>query len=206
MTFIHSSRYVQLVQILSYPVASPSLSRSNRVNFYIVPVGIPFPVRPSPSLASSKRDDRKTILSRLKVLKHLSRSTPFQAVHKARRQFVTRCYYDHSVPTQFEPFLKEADVLFNLCYEAFKHVNKQLEEEESVLRGLEEEESVLRGLEKEESVLRGQEEEESVLRGAFKHVNKQLEEEEDEALSDVEEVEASAAKRSLKQLLAHVRK
>ncbi|KAH3698620.1 hypothetical protein DPMN_086164 [Dreissena polymorpha] len=50
-----------------------------------------------------QRDDRKKNLSRLKVLKHLSRSTPFQAVHKVRRQFVTRCYYDHSVLTQFEP-------------------------------------------------------------------------------------------------------
>ncbi|KAH3890459.1 hypothetical protein DPMN_014540 [Dreissena polymorpha] len=71
MTFIHSSRYVQLVPIPSNPIA--------------------------------KRDDRKKILSRLKVLKHLSRSNPFQGVHKVRRQFVTRCYYDHSVLTQFEP-------------------------------------------------------------------------------------------------------
>ncbi|KAH3837357.1 hypothetical protein DPMN_110743 [Dreissena polymorpha] len=52
-------------------------------------------------------------------------------------------------------FLKETDVLFNLCYEVFNNVNEQLEEEE------------------------------------------------DEAVSVVE---AAAAKRSLKQLLAHVRK
>ncbi|KAH3843050.1 hypothetical protein DPMN_116557 [Dreissena polymorpha] len=51
----------------------------------------------------AKRDDRKKILSRLKVMKHLSRSPPFQGVHKVRRQFVTRCYYDHSVLTQIEP-------------------------------------------------------------------------------------------------------
>ncbi|KAH3733147.1 hypothetical protein DPMN_039572 [Dreissena polymorpha] len=57
----------------------------------------------TPSYYVLQRDDRKKILSRLKVRKHLSRSTPFQGVHKVRRQFVTRCYYDHSVLTQFEP-------------------------------------------------------------------------------------------------------
>ncbi|KAH3775640.1 hypothetical protein DPMN_177046 [Dreissena polymorpha] len=85
MTFIHSSRYVQLVPIPSYPVASPSTEPVLSQFDYV------------------QRDDRKNILSRLKVLKDLSRSTPFQAVNKVRRQFVTRCYYDHSVLTQFEP-------------------------------------------------------------------------------------------------------
>ncbi|KAH3708614.1 hypothetical protein DPMN_068069 [Dreissena polymorpha] len=63
---------------------------------YVLPV-------PIPSYPVAKRDDRKKILSRLNVLKHLSRSTSFEAVHKVRRQFVIRCYYDHSVLTQFEP-------------------------------------------------------------------------------------------------------
>ncbi|KAH3871735.1 hypothetical protein DPMN_034947 [Dreissena polymorpha] len=133
MTFIHSSRYVQLVPIPSYAVVSLSLSSSNRVNVPIVHVGIPFSVRPSPFSASSitfyvlhetrsylrrsadgvglseigldglETDSIGVASYRLKVLNHLSRSTPFQAVDKGRRQFVTRCYYDHSVLTQFEP-------------------------------------------------------------------------------------------------------
>ncbi|KAH3841389.1 hypothetical protein DPMN_114848 [Dreissena polymorpha] len=110
-TFIHSSRYVQLVPNPSYPVASPStepvLSQFDqiRTQFFFIRCAV---VTRSKAVLTSffyvlKRDDRKKIWSRLKVLKHLSRSTPFQAVHNVRRQFVTRCYYDRSVLTQFEP-------------------------------------------------------------------------------------------------------
>ncbi|KAH3823032.1 hypothetical protein DPMN_124827 [Dreissena polymorpha] len=108
MTFIHSSRYVQLVPIPSYPVSDRAvLSQFDyvRTHFFFVRCAVVTHSKAvlTPSYYVLKRDDRKKILSRLKVLKHLSRSAPFQGVNKVRRQFVTRCFYEHSVLTQFEP-------------------------------------------------------------------------------------------------------
>ncbi|KAH3868968.1 hypothetical protein DPMN_032123 [Dreissena polymorpha] len=105
--FIHSSRYVEFVLILSYPVNEPVLSQFDHVRTQFFFIRYAVVTRSKAVLTQSyyvpKRDDRKKILSRLKVLKYLYRSTPFKAVNKVRRQFVTRCYYDHSVLTQFEP-------------------------------------------------------------------------------------------------------
>ncbi|KAH3748775.1 hypothetical protein DPMN_183227 [Dreissena polymorpha] len=111
---VRDSRYVQLVPTPSYHVASPSRLQTEpvlsqfdhvRTQFFYICCAVETCLKAAltPSYYGLKRDDRKTMLSSLKVLKHLSRSTPFKAVHKVRRQFVTRCYYDHSVLTQFKP-------------------------------------------------------------------------------------------------------